>query len=95
MKKIALGDAQFIIGIEQTDKIQGRETGYPMLTFRKVGDVGAKVGGVVNLPMEQIKELTVEDESFAIIFSNPESVKVVSDFMELLTHGSVNTIPND
>lgn len=95
MKKIALGDAQYILGIEQTDRIQGRANGFPILTFRKVGDLGAQVGDIVGLPMAQIDALTDHEESFGIVFANEESMKVVAGYMELLINGSVNTLPHD
>lgn len=95
MKKILLGGAQYVLGIEQTDRVEGRATGFPILTFRKVGHIGTQVGDIVSLPMAQIDALTDHEESFGIVFSNEESMKVVAGYMELLINGSVNTLPHD
>jgi hypothetical protein len=91
MKKIVLGNADYIVGIEQTEPVEGRATGFPMITFRKVGEVGAKVGDVVGLPMAQIEELTIQEESFGIIFQQDDSAAVVAGILDVIANGSVNT----
>lgn len=91
MKKVVLGNGDYILDIEPSLVEDGGIAGHPMLTFRKVGQIGAQVGDIVTLPRSQIDELTDHDESFGIVFASDAAAVAVAGFISTIIHGSVNT----
>lgn len=90
MKVIHLGDGLTVVNIEPGEPLEDG-TCRPRLVLRHVGDLGMKIGQTVDLPPEQVDELTDHDKSVAIEFANVGSAAVVWGALEALLHSAVNS----